>query len=177
MSPCISTMRMGRTAPNPTPDSFADSAVHDYAPHAGSAGPRPLAVAPSAASLRCRVYDQPPQIPLGRAPHYAQESAPQAFYEGEQADADFLDESQFMNPGDAEAKPARKFSLKSRSIYMVGSALLGAIALGGALAFAYKQSGGGHGRWRASGSFRPTAGQSRRLRSSPVARNFRTKTN
>ena len=126
------------------PDSFADSAGHDYAPHAGSAGPRPL---PSHQALQAfdAVYDQPPQIPLGRTPHYAQESAPQAFYEGEQADADFLDESQFMNPGDAEAKPARKFSLKSRSIYMVGSALLGAVALGGALAFAYKQSGGAMG--------------------------------
>ena len=126
------------------PNSFADSAGHDYAPHAGSAGPRPL---PSHQALQAfdAVYDQPPQIPLGRTPHYAQESAPQAFYEGEQADADFLDESQFMNPGDAEAKPARKFSLKSRSIYMVGSALLGAVALGGALAFAYKQSGGAMG--------------------------------
>ena len=42
-------------------------------------------------------------------------------------------------------KPTRKFSLKSRSIFMVGSALLGAVALGGALAFAYKQSGGAMG--------------------------------
>ena len=50
-----------------------------------------------------------------------------------------------MNPGEVESKPARKFSLRSRSIYMVGSALLGAIALGGALAFAYKQSGGAMG--------------------------------
>jgi cell division septation protein DedD len=127
-------------------DSFADPAGHDYAqaPDAGSAGPRPL---PSHHALQAfdAVYDQPPQIPLGHTPQYAHESAPQAFYEGEQADADFLDESQFMNPGDAEAKPARKFSLKSRSIYMVGSALLGAVALGGALAFAYKQSGGAMG--------------------------------
>ena len=125
-------------------DSFSDSAGHDYAPHAGSGGPRPL---PSHHALQAfdAIYDQPPQIPLGRTPQYAQESAPQAFYDGEQADADFLDESQFMNPGEAEAKPARKFSLRSRSIYMVGSALLGAIALGGALAFAYKQSGGAMG--------------------------------
>ncbi|MGH6826587.1 MAG: SPOR domain-containing protein [Methyloceanibacter sp.] len=129
----------------PGSDSFADPAGHDYAAHAQHAGgPRPL---PSHQALQAfdAVYDQPPQIPLGRTPHYAHESAPQTFYEGEQADADFLDESQFMNPGEAEAKPARKFSLKSRSIYMVGSALLGAIALGGALAFAYKQSGGAMG--------------------------------
>jgi cell division septation protein DedD len=127
-------------------DSFADPMGHDYAqgPDAGPGGPRPL---PSHHALQAfdAVYDQPPQIPLGRTPQYAHESAPQNFYEGEQADADFLDESQFMNPGEAEAKPARKFSLKSRSIYMVGSALLGAIALGGALAFAYKQSGGAMG--------------------------------
>jgi sporulation related protein len=125
-------------------DSFSDSAGHDYAQYAGSGGPRPL---PSHHALQAfdAVYDQPPQIPLGRTPQYAQESAPQAFYDGDQADADFLDESQFMNPGEAESKPASKFSLRSRSIYMVGSALLGAIALGGALAFAYKQSGGAMG--------------------------------
>ena len=125
-------------------NSFSDSAGHDYAQHAGSGGPRPL---PSHHALEAfdAIYDQPPQIPLGRTPQYAQESAPQAFYDGEQADADFLDESQFMNPGEVESKPARKFSLRSRSIYMVGSALLGAIALGGALAFAYKQSGGAMG--------------------------------
>jgi len=122
-------------------DAFSDSAGHDYAQHAGR---RPL---PSHQALQAfdAIYDQPPQIPLGRTPHYAQESAQQAFYDGDQADADFLDESQFMTPGDAESKPARKFSLRSRSIYMVGSALLGAIALGGALAFAYKQSGGAMG--------------------------------
>ena len=94
------------------------------------------------------VYDQPPQIALGRTQYPNQmppQNAPQDFYESDQGDADFLDESQFMTPGEAEAKPARKFSLKSRSIYMVGSALLGAIALGGALAFAYKQSGGAMG--------------------------------
>jgi SPOR domain len=125
-------------------DSFSDSAGHDYASHGGSGGPRPL---PSQHALQAfdAIYDQPPQIPLGRTPQYAQESAPQAFYDGEQADADFLDESQFMNPGEAEATPARKFSFRSRSIYMVGSALLGAVALGGALAFAYKQSGGAMG--------------------------------
>jgi cell division septation protein DedD len=120
-------------------DSFADPSGHDY-----QQSPRPL---PSHHALQAfdAGYDQPPQIPLGRTPQYAHEGAAQGFYEGDQGDADFLDESQFMSPGDAEAKPARKFSLKSRSIYMVGSALLGAVALGGALAFAYKQSGGAMG--------------------------------
>lgn len=137
------------------PESFADQSGHDYqaghdylapAAHAG-AGLRPL---PSHQALQAfdAVYDQPPQIALGRTQYPNQmppQNAPQDFYESDQGDADFLDESQFMSPGEAEAKPARKFSLKSRSIYMVGSALLGAIALGGALAFAYKQSGGAMG--------------------------------
>jgi cell division septation protein DedD len=133
-------------------EPFADQsgqdyqAGHDYlAPSSG--GPRPL---PSHQALQAfdAGYEQPPQIALGRT-HYPNQmppqSAPQDFYESDQGDADFLDESQFMTPGAAEAKPARKFSLRSRSIYMVGSALLGAIALGGALAFAYKQSGGAMG--------------------------------
>ena len=139
------------------PESFADQSGHDYqaghdylspaARTTPSGGPRPL---PSHQALQAfdAVYDQPPQIALGRTQYPNQmppQNAPQDFYESDQGDADFLDESQFMTPGEAEAKPARKFSLRSRSIYMVGSALLGAIALGGALAFAYKQSGGAMG--------------------------------
>ena len=133
---------------------FADQSGHDYqaghdylapAMHGGS--PRPL---PSHQALQAfdAGYEQPPQIALGRTQYPNQmppQNAPQDFYESDQGDADFLDESQFMTPGEAEAKPARKFSLRSRSMYMVGSALLGAIALGGALAFAYKQSGGAMG--------------------------------
>ena len=135
---------------------FADQSGHDYqaghdylspAAHTPSGVPRPL---PSHQALQAfdAGYEQPPQIALGRTQYPNQmppQNAPQDFYESDQGDADFLDESQFMTPGEAEAKPARKFSLRSRSIYMVGSALLGAIALGGALAFAYKQSGGAMG--------------------------------
>ena len=75
-------------------------------------------------------YDQPPHIALGAT------SAPasQNFYHG---DADFLDE---QIPA-AEAQKPRSGRGK-KSVVMVASALLGAIALGGALAFAYKQSGG-----------------------------------
>jgi hypothetical protein len=123
-------------------DSFAHQAGHDYISQAAQgAGPRPL---PSHQALQAfdAVYDQPPQIPLGRT-QYPHQSEAQAFYETDNADADFLDESQFTSGADdAETKPARKFGLKSRSMFMVGSALLGAVALGGALAFAYKQSGG-----------------------------------
>jgi cell division septation protein DedD len=83
------------------------------------------------------LYDQPPQISLGSTDqtHRAAED----FYEGERMDADFLDEGPPMPPPNTRSK----LSIKGRSIFMVGSALLGAIALGGALAFAYKQSGGG----------------------------------
>ena len=132
------------------PEAYADQTGHDYlapAAYAPSGAPRPL---PSHQALQAfdAGYEQPPQIALGRTQYPNQippQNAPQDFYESDQGDADFLDESQFMTPGEAEAKPARKFSLKSRSMYMVGSALLGAIALGGALAFAYKQSGGAMG--------------------------------
>jgi hypothetical protein len=82
------------------------------------------------------IYDQPPQIALGSTDQTRR--AAQDFYEGERLDADFLDEGQLLPP-----PGARKPTFKSRSAFMVGSALLGAIALGGALAFAYKQSGGG----------------------------------
>ncbi len=86
------------------------------------------------------VYDQPPQIGLGSA---APGGPAQNFYEAERHDADFLDDDQVMPPPNAGGKGS---SLKGgRSVVMVASALLGAIALGGALAFAYKQSGGGIG--------------------------------
>jgi cell division septation protein DedD len=86
------------------------------------------------------IYDQPPQIALGST-EPARRPA-QNYYESERFDADFLDGAQMPAPG----TPAKSgFSLKRRSAFMVGSALLGAIALGGALAVAYKQSGGGLG--------------------------------
>ncbi|MGI8724012.1 MAG: SPOR domain-containing protein [Methyloceanibacter sp.] len=89
-------------------------------------------------------YDQPmPQIALGGTE--PPRPAAHAFYEGERADADFLDDGQGPAPAAAIAKSGRKLNFTSRSAFMVGSALLGAIALGGALAFAYKQSGGGLG--------------------------------
>jgi cell division septation protein DedD len=83
-------------------------------------------------------YDQPPQLALGSTePRIAR----QDFYEAERMDADFLDESQMMPPP-ASPKSSKLSIMKGRSAFMVASALLGAIALGGALAFAYKQSGG-----------------------------------
>jgi cell division septation protein DedD len=85
------------------------------------------------------IYDQPPQISLGSNDQARR--AAQDFYEGERIDADFLDEGQALPPPGARAKSG--MTIRGRSAFMVGSALLGAIALGGALAFAYKQSGGG----------------------------------
>lgn len=88
------------------------------------------------------VYDQPPQISLGQTE--IPRPAPQNFYEAERADADFMDEGQV--PAVVASSKFSKFAfMKGKSAFMVGSALLGAIALGGALAFAYKQSGGSMG--------------------------------
>ena len=113
---------------------FADEAAQDYGQAVPKIDPRRQLQAFDA------IYDQPPQIALGST-EPARRPA-QNFYEGERLDADFLDGGQLPPPG----TPAKSgFSFKSRSAFMVGSALLGAIALGGALAVAYKQSGGGLG--------------------------------
>lgn len=114
-------------------DDYAGEASHQ--PHGHGAIPSHQALQAFEAG-----YDQPPQIPLGST----QPRPIQGFNEIEEGDADFLDDGQF-EPGGADIQPpvGRKFGLRSRSMFMVGSALLGAVALGGALAFAYKQSGGG----------------------------------
>ena len=116
-------------------ESFADDTLPDYAEQLPKIDPRRQLQAFDA------IYDQPPQIALGSTEPARRQ--PQEFYEGERLDADFLDEGQILPPPGAPAKTG--LTLKSRSAFMVGSALLGAIALGGALAFAYKQSGGGLG--------------------------------
>lgn len=116
-----------------------------YAPQAPQQGYAPDDQAPQIDPHRQlqafdSVYDQPPQIALGGQ----QSPAPQPqqeYYEADRGDADFMDESQLIPPAAKGSKLAN--SLRGRSAFMVGSALLGAIALGGALAFAYKQSGGG----------------------------------
>ncbi len=113
---------------------FADEAAQDYGQAMPKIDPRRQLQAFDA------IYDQPPQIALGSTAPARRPT--QNFYESERLDADFLDGGQMPPPG----TPAKSgFSFKSRSAFMVGSALLGAIALGGALAIAYKQSGGGLG--------------------------------
>ena len=86
-------------------------------------------------------YDQPPQVSLGASAQVSRQA--QSFYESEQPDADFLGEAEIA--AKETAKGPRISSFRNRSMVMVGAALLGAVALGGALAFAYKQSGGGIG--------------------------------
>ncbi len=82
-------------------------------------------------------YDQAPQIPIGAHPQQdAQFGDDAQFFEGEQADADFI-------AAEEVAKAKGGSFLRSRSLAMVTAALLGAVALGGAMAFAYKQFGGG----------------------------------
>ncbi len=122
--------------PNSRPqgfDTFADETPQDYGVPASD--PRRQLQAFDA------IYDQPPQISLGSNDQARR--AAQDFYEGERLDADFLDEGQPLPAPAARAKGG--MTIRGRSAFMVGSALLGAIALGGALAFAYKQSGGGLG--------------------------------
>jgi cell division septation protein DedD len=112
-------------------DSFTEEPAQDYGQVPPSDPRRQLQAFDA-------IYDQPPQIALGSNDQARR--AAQDFYEGERVDADFLDEGQTL-----PAPGARKggMTIRKRSAFMVGSALLGAIALGGALAFAYKQSGGG----------------------------------
>jgi hypothetical protein len=132
----------------PDHDPLAEQAVHEYVAHAsqedGYAGQGRSVPPHQALQAFDAVYDQPPQIPLGPTEHARRST--QGIYEDEQVDADFLDEGQ-PTPGEdgAQVLPARKAGMRGRSIFMVGSALLGAVALGGALAFAYKQSGGAMG--------------------------------
>jgi len=116
-------------------EPFADEAGQDYGEQVPKSDPRQQLQAFDAG------YDQPPQIALGSTEPARNQS--QDFYEGERLDADFLDETQILS---AQSDPTKAGStLKSRSAVMVGAALLGAIALGGVLALAYKQSGGGLG--------------------------------
>ncbi|MGH6804946.1 MAG: SPOR domain-containing protein [Methyloceanibacter sp.] len=119
-------------------ETFPDETAHDYGSQGGQvpqSDPRRQLQAFDA------LYDQPPQISLGS--NDQMRHAAQDFYEGERIDADFLDEGQALPAPGARAKTG--MTIRGRSAFMVGSALLGAIALGGALAFAYKQSGGGLG--------------------------------
>ena len=113
-------------------EPFADEAVTDYGGQVPQSDPRRQLQAFDA------IYDQPPQIALGSTEPARRQ--PQDFDEGERLDADFLDEGQVLPAPGARAKTG--LTIKGRSAFMVGSVLLGAIALGGALAVAYKQSGG-----------------------------------
>jgi cell division septation protein DedD len=119
-------------------DTFTEEAAQDYV-MASQSGQVPASDPRRQLQAFDALYDQPPQIPLGSTDQSRRPA--QDFYEGERADADFLDEGQVLPPPGARSKMA--MTIRGRSAFMVGSALLGAIALGGALAFAYKQSGGG----------------------------------
>jgi cell division septation protein DedD len=121
-------------------DNFSEEGAQDYV-MASQSGQVPPSDPRRQLQAFDALYDQPPQIALGSTDQTRR--ATQEFYEGERVDADFLDEGQALPAPGARSKMA--ISIRGRSAFMVGSALLGAIALGGALAFAYKQSGGGIG--------------------------------
>ncbi|MGE0612435.1 MAG: SPOR domain-containing protein, partial [Hyphomicrobiales bacterium] len=81
-------------------------------------------------------YDGPPEINLGDYADNEDEEAPQPFFnEDREGDAAFLDQE-----FDAAAVPPVKEG-RGRKYMMMGSALVGALALGGAFAFAYKTGG------------------------------------
>jgi hypothetical protein len=124
-------------------DPFTEEGTQDYVMASQGAGSGHVPPSDPRRQLQAfdALYDQPPQIALGSTD--PSRRAPQDFYDSERIDADFLDEGQVAPPPAARSKMAA--TLKSKSAFMVGSALLGAIALGGALAFVYKQSGGGIG--------------------------------
>ncbi len=83
-------------------------------------------------------YDQPPQIPVGDFDQADAEMQSAAPFLGEEAevDASFLDED--AAPG--AVADAVKGNKGSKRLVMITSALVGSLALGGALAFAYKNS-------------------------------------
>ncbi|MGI9386361.1 MAG: hypothetical protein ACR2OX_02920, partial [Methyloligellaceae bacterium] len=82
-------------------------------------------------------YDQHPEVPLG---DFDEGLKPTGSYQTEAEDltppdADFLEGDSFEPEAPAVKAP------KNRKVAMVASALVGSLALGGALAFAYKNSG------------------------------------
>lgn len=108
---------------------YADQQPYDDAVYGESQYHNPNDTSRALQPFDAHYEEAPPQVPLD----------PNAqFYDGEQADAEFLDEE--TAPEAQEAKKRKLFG--GRSAFMISSALLGAIALGGALAFAYKESGG-----------------------------------
>jgi hypothetical protein len=76
-------------------------------------------------------YDQNPEVPLGSF----EEPGEQPFFDEGQRDAEFLVPDEVSQ----ETPPAGE--RKSRRVLMFASGLIGALALGGALAFAYKTGG------------------------------------
>ena len=118
-------------SPNYAPQAYSAQ------PHAGAHGQAPQGDPGRQLQAYDTAYDRQPQVPLGGAQN------PASYAETDRGDADFIDESQLVAAAGTKSKLAK--SLRGRSAFMVASALLGAIALGGALAFAYKQSGGGIG--------------------------------
>jgi len=82
-------------------------------------------------------YDQHPEVPLG---DFDEALKPTGSYQTEDEDlalpdADFLEGESLVPEAAVEKAP------KNRKVAMVASALVGSLALGGALAFAYKNSG------------------------------------
>ena len=116
-----------------------DAAGNGYEPEAGyphgDAGPAPYETGGALKTFEAH-YDQHPEIPLGAFDEPGGNPGNQPFFqEGEPAhDADFLG-------GESVAGVAEPKERRGRKALMAASGLVGVLALGGALAFAYKIGG------------------------------------
>ena len=134
-------------APMQSPESYHPQAYQAQPPVPQAQGAVHGQVPPPDPSRQLQAfdsgYDQPPQIALGGAQSPMQQ--PQQLFEADRGDADFIDESQVSPAAGAKSNWANV--LKGRSAVMVGSALLGSLALGVALAVALQfwQGRGGLG--------------------------------
>jgi len=82
-------------------------------------------------------YDQHPEVPLG---DFDEALKPTGSYQTEDEDLT-LPDADFLEGESLEPEAAVEKAPKNRKVAMVASALVGSLALGGALAFAYKNSG------------------------------------
>ena len=115
-------------------DATATEQYQDYTPEtaSGDAGEMPEYNTQNALQSFEAHYDQHPEVPLGSL----DEPVEQPFFHQEgQQDADFLE------PGYADEQMPLPKERNSRKAVMFSAGLVGALALGGALAFAYKTGG------------------------------------
>lgn len=130
-------MAQQHTVPEPEDYDSADGGyAYDEAPlAAGPSDPAPYETGNSLKAFEAN-YDQHPEIPLGAFDEPAGGQPDQPFFNepGQSGDADFLG-------GGSASDIAQPKEPRGRKALMAASGLIGVLALGGALAFAYKIGG------------------------------------